>query len=460
MKRLAASPALIVYAVCAGALVGFAPLQVHWDLGWQLPLGEAVLDGHGLLTRLGAETFTAAGAPWTAQEWLFSTAFAAAHRAGLDAAFMGAVGVVAALALAVLAWTTAERRGGSVAVCLATFAATVAMLGGLSVRAQVIAWLPFALVMHALARRRPWWAVPAVIVWCNVHASGVLGPALVGLYAAGRTLETRRLDADARTGWYATGACALATLATPLGWRLPAYAWMLFTSPIRAGIDEWQSAFSFPMMQFWYVAVPLVGVTAVAVARRRAGLPERLILVALFALTMSAVRNIPLFVMAAAPLCAALFPAGVANAAPQRGRALVTRLASLVALGAAFQAAAGGAFGPRDRAPDPAAALARVLEVPGRHRLFCGNFGWCSGVLGSGRVQVFLDGRCDPYPPAIWDEYERIVHAGPGWNETLARRGVDLVLVDRRRPFARALRGSHAWRVAFDDGRLQLFRRS
>ncbi len=192
--KLRPSIGLVVWAACAGALVGRAPRQIDWDLWWQRILGDAVLSGHGLPNRLGAETFTAPGAAWTPQEWLFSTLYALAHRAGADALFGFAVGAVAALALAVVARTVAVRGGGALAQCCALPAVTLAMFGGLAVRAQTVAWLPFALVVHALAKRKPWLAVPATVLWCNVHASGVLAPALVAVWCAGTTLDARRLD--------------------------------------------------------------------------------------------------------------------------------------------------------------------------------------------------------------------------------------------------------------------------
>ncbi|HZO95171.1 MAG TPA: hypothetical protein VFB22_15605 [Candidatus Baltobacteraceae bacterium] len=465
---------LVVWAACAGALVGRAPRQIDWDLSWQRLLGEHVLHAHRLPSRIGAETFTAPNAPWTPQEWLFSTLYALAHRAHADVAFGLAIGAVAALALAVVARTVAVRGGGTIAQCTALPAVTLAMFGGLAVRAQTVAWLPFALVAHALAKRKPFWAVPATIAWCNVHASGVLAPALVGVWAAGRTLESRRFDREVCRAWLATIACGLATLATPLGIGLPKYALMLSTSPIRADIGEWLSAIAYPMLQFWFVAVPLVAVLIAACATRRVPWPDRFVAAMLFAMAVMAVRNIPQLTIAVAPMATALFarprertdvaraalaPAGAREIRlGARVRFAVTAIGAACVFAATLHGAVNGAFGPVGVPRLPSQALARLEAAPGTHRLLCGDFGWCSGVLGAPRVRVFLDGRCDPYPPSVWKDYETVVGVRPGWRTVLARRGVDAIVVERGKKLARALRADPRWTVTYDDGTFELVR--
>jgi hypothetical protein len=44
----------------------------YGDLAWQRWIGEAIIRSHRIPTALGDETFTAAGAPWVPQEWLFA----------------------------------------------------------------------------------------------------------------------------------------------------------------------------------------------------------------------------------------------------------------------------------------------------------------------------------------------------------------------------------------------------
>ncbi len=125
----------------------------------------------------------------------------------------------------------------------------------------------------------------------------------------------------------------------------------------------------------------------------------------------------------------------------------------------ALRGAMGGTFGPIGVPRYPAAALATLERMPGSHRLLCADFGWCSGVLRDPRVRVFLDGRCDPYPPAVWKDYETVVGVRPGWRAVLARRGVDAIVVLRSRKLGRALRADRNWSVAFDDGTFELVRR-
>jgi hypothetical protein len=46
-------------------------------------------------------------------------------------------------------------------------------------------------------------------------------------------------------------------------------------------------------------------------------------------------------------------------------------------------------------------------------------------------VRFYMDGRCDPYPPALWRDYREVVRGTRRWAAILDRERVDAVLAHR-----------------------------
>ncbi|HZX67807.1 MAG TPA: hypothetical protein VFE70_02930, partial [Candidatus Elarobacter sp.] len=95
------------------------------------------------------------------------------------------------------------------------------------------------------------------------------------------------------------------------------------------------------------------------------------------------------------------------------------------------------------------AAIAQLAGLAGRHRLFCEDFAWCGPAVDTGRISVFVDGRADPFPNAVWTEYDAVVHVRAGWRGIVRRYGVDAMLVHRDGALDRAAEHD-GWRIARD----------
>jgi hypothetical protein len=85
----------------------------------------------------------------------------------------------------------------------------------------------------------------------------------------------------------------------------------------------------------------------------------------------------------------------------------------------------------------------------GEHRLLCENFAWCGPAVDTQRISVFLDGRADPFPVSVWNQYDTIVHARSGWRAAVAIYAVDAMLVRRNGDLDRAARRA-GWHVVRD----------
>lgn len=315
-------------------------------------------------------------------------------------------------------------------------------------RVQYVTWLFLALLLAALPRSRSrWLLLPLTLLWANLHASAVLAPVLIAVYALGRGADHPGERAQLAS---ITVLCALATCATPLGLAVPEYAIStLGASAATAFTTEFQTP----------PAVLISGAIAVALAaafapRDRVGSGERLIIVVLFLMMIGSARQSALFFLGAGPFAAA---------------AVRLRSYALVASGplaAAFGALAAGvalivvlvaapSIGPHLR-PLPESAAAYIEQQP-HARLFCADFAWCGLVVGSPGVRVFLDGRADPFPRRVWIDNQAIL-GDPDWAAILARNALNLVLVAKEGHLARELSASNAWVLGYADGNYEVFR--
>ena len=207
------------------------------DLYWQRWLGNVILHSHRLPNALGTETFTAAGASWVPQEWLFSIAVAAAHNRG---AFVLFAGLVSLLPLGILLSIVARARGEapSQAIGITLVFAGMALAESFGIRAQVAGWFCFAWLLYFVERRDAWRyaAIAVTLVWANVHASVMLAPLVIVGRMTGYALDRRWRDVVAQLPLLL--GVALAICCTPLGMRLPQYALTLANGPIDTSLKN------------------------------------------------------------------------------------------------------------------------------------------------------------------------------------------------------------------------------
>jgi hypothetical protein len=455
---------LVVVALFSAYLAGnrIAHPFIDGDLFWQRQLGEYVLTNHAIPTALGNDVFSAPGAPWTPHEWLLGVFVALA----VDHNGLWVLSVTAGLALFVALMITAYRAKRAGASTLSTLAALlfagVVLEGPFALRAQVLAWPLLAGLMLALDSDGPavLWAFPLIVAWANLHASVMLAVPIVWVDAAiyvwqharGPGIAAALRDRGVQLRLALCVLAPIATLCTPLGVRLPIYAYMLLNSPIRQYIQEWQPLTGFST-QVVAGFIPLVGLCiygSIRVWRKR---PRDLVLAFVMAVwTVVAVRNMALFAIVGSIAAALAVDADEAWDDPlaQKRFAFVPAIALLVGVPLV------GYFAyeqhPINETWDPPAqAIAALVAQPGEHRLLCTEFSKCSYALGYPNVKIFLDGRADPFPIGVWDGFVTVSAFLPGWPEALDHFKVNAVLVGRDGPMAQALKGMPPWHEVRQD---------
>jgi hypothetical protein len=440
--------------------------QADGDLAWQRWLGNTILRTGAIPRTLGPETFSAPGAGWLPQEWLFSLGAALAH-GDLWPLFAGTIALCATVAL-FLSAKRAERRGASpLAIALGTGLVAMAMLESFGVRAQVAAW-PFVVGFLALIEIDGPWAYAAIAVaalWSNVHASAMLAPVLAGIWAIGSFADEGFSARVKRTSVIALS-CLGAVCLNPFGIGLPLYAISLFTSPFKSMITEWKRT-DLGDASFGFGSLPLLLCAAAFGVRGAGKWRDRLLLVTVALLMFSAARNVGIFALAIMPIVAAALTREVPFLAmPSRDvpETNVDRIFARFVPVFSLCLAVAITFGlltseARTESDRPSRALAALRVLPGPHRVFCADFAWCSFVIEDKSGSVFLDGRADPYPIAVWNDFTTVVRLRPGWRAKLDAHHVDTVLVAKDAPLEQGLQLAPDWRVAYRDAKYELWAR-
>lgn len=446
-----------------GALIASLPSV---DLAYQLRAGGEILDTRAIPT-VDSWTFSAAGLPWTDQQWGAQVVLAAVFRVAgwtglvlLRAVLVGVIfgclfeiGRRRGLALRLSAWLT-----------LAAFIVSAAALG---LRPQLLGMALFAPVLLLVADRRAHprrlWAIPVVLlVWANVHGSFFLGPLVLGL----AWLEDLHDRVDRPHRALLVGAVsAAAACATPFGPAVWAYSVGLSMNPeVTRRITEWQptSLRDVPGLLFFGSALAV----AVLIVRRGRSTPwPTLAWLGLFFLIGAyAARGIAWWPLGAFAAIAGLLVAGPAETRPpeRAGTSMMRRLNAIVAIAIILAAVAmlpawrpvdPGLEAPRGvvtTAPSGITAALRDLARPGDRLLNPQPWGsWFEFALPE--IPVAIDSRIELFPAAVWDAYDLVASGRDGWAAQLDAWRVTIAVVTAGdQALADRLSGI-GWRSAYAD---------
>lgn len=466
---------------------GIRLLLVDGDTGWHIRTGEWILEHRSFVHR-DLFSFSKAGEPWFAWEWLADVVFAWIHSAGglkwLALLGLAAGGIYCGLIFLHMLWQGARMWVALPLAFLGFSAATLHLLARphmfTMLLVPAVAWW----IQADLRRPRAsiWLLVPLTVLWTNLHGGWLALIALLGLTAAGLGAEAGlgvRRWRDALRYAALTAACLAASLVNPYGWRLHAHtASYLRADYIRNIVGEFRAP-SFrgePMLHYELVLLGALAVCGLLVARRQM-VPALWTLFWAHASLQSA-RHIPLFAAVALPFLAAEIQRWWDWWAARHGRR--SALAVLDELG-------------REMEPElrrlswwPAAALALALagvlpfpavadfpeerfpvKMVNRHEALLRGARiltqdqWADYLIYRFHpaVKVFFDGRSDFYGREIAMEYLNTMNGNHRWRAVLDKYRFDTVLLPPDLALTTLLKESGDWSVVDDDGTAVLFRR-
>ena len=392
-----------IFFIMLGFLMSRSSLMLaDPDTYWHLVVGRDILHS-GAVPTADQYSYTRAGAPWIAKEWLAQILFYGAYSRGGWFGVCLLTATTAASAYAFLfAWLC--RRVEPI-VALTMTAVTVSLCSGsLLARPQIFFYLLLTLCACGLVgavetKKTPWWLPLLVTLWANLHASFpialVLG-ALFGLEAVASAAPAERARTALKWGLVLVASLAAAG-ATPYGYGSLLASLKIVGSKAVDSIDEWRPLRLDMMSVYGAAFIALILMIAVV---SRAGWMRIVTLVFCATLMARHVRFFPLFAMVSAASLATpvarkfhRFARRLSAPAPAMRNAAAAALA-LACLAAALVLMVGPQPVPAKRmAPAAALEAARQFRVSGRvYNDY--NFG---GYLIFNGIKTFIDGRAELY---------------------------------------------------------------
>ncbi len=445
------------------------------DLWWHIKTGESILATHHWPTT-DPYSFTVAGQPWLAYEWLGDVLFATVARVG---GVRGLATLLIALGssviLALYAFTTL-RSGNSKAGFVASGLLVSLAAASFNLRPQMLGYLFLIVTLIALERfrqgkPRALWFLPLLfLLWVNTHGSWIIGLGTVFVYLASGLFQFRLGGLEARR-WtpaerlrleFVFLLCLAAVPLTPYRTRLAVYPFEVASSlPVSvANIQEWQ-----PMpFNFLGGKLFLALVLAFVFLQIAFRFTWRLEELALFLFgTMMACLHVR-FLLIFVPFFAPLFAVVLARWLPPYDRAK-EHYALNAALMALVVAAMVWYFPSRTdlerivsrQFPVEAVAYLRLHPVPGP---MFNTYGF-GGYLVWSRApehKVFIDGRSELYERGgLLADYMHITLLEPGALAVLRNYGVQACLLGPGEPLATVLAALPDWQRIYSDHTSALF---
>jgi hypothetical protein len=471
------------------------------DTGWHLRAGEWIL-ANGTVPRVDLFSFTKPDAPWYAWEWLWDVAFAWLYRLGGMALVVLASMLVLSLTFTLL-FRLVRRHCGNVLIAFGvTFAATAGSSFHWLARPHlftllfvvVFAWL---LESARLGKTRLlFWLPLLTVIWTNLHGGFFVGILLIGCYAAGELaqwlvekdpIEARAALARSKPFLLAAAVSAVATLLNPYTYRLHMHLFQFLTGSFHLRyISEYQPTDFQNNLAPWYEPLLLLGVVAAVWCFYRRRFAQGFMVAGWLHLGLFSVRNLPIYLLVAAPAVAGMLQelVQVAERAPLAawvGRSvrafenfsrefgandsiprwhLVSVVCMVLVAGIFYTPAPPPSFRAEyDPKQYPEAALSVLRDQSVTRSIFADDE-WGDYLIYRlyPNTRVFVDGRFDLYGEDFTKKYLDLLNAKFGWQETLDKYRVDTVLLRVDAPLTGALKESRRWRPVYDDGIAIVFR--
>ncbi len=482
------------------------------SLGWHLLTGNYILKNHAI-PHADIISYTFPDKPWVAYEWLADLFMSLLVKCG----GFNLLAVVAGTVIALIALLLYQRCRKMEAHYLFVFA--IVIVGAL---ASSVHWLarPHLFTLFGVylffsklddfyqgtvkGARLIICLSLYMLCWVNCHPGFLFGLLLVSIYlfcALAQYLFVKKTELkDLYFGRLKVLAVTLASLLcvsliNPYGFSLFGYIFQYlrgtgilaetveFASPIfHGGLQS-------TCLEILYVLF-LIGL---AITRKPLSLPQLLSALLFGYLSLSALRNIPLFVIVALPLIAQLFSKTVFSVSEDSTSLYPLLIGRLRSLSVSWEKAnaefsenelrcrmhilpivmvaflifaslnGGKVFGQQildstfDAAHKPTKTLTTIRQmklIPQQGFNYDNWGGYISYQLG---IPVFIDDRADFYGEPFYLEYASVSKGLPGWSDILKKYGIHWILMPNDSLLVGTLSDSPDWKLADKDDAASLY---
>jgi len=470
---------------------GWKSLLGDGDTGWHIRTGQYILAHHAVPTQ-DLFSFSRAGAPWFAWEWLSDVLYAALFQVGGLKAIVLVSGLMIGLfATIVLRYTLWRGANPLLAVCttmLATGAASMHFLARPHLFTLLL--VPICIWMLEADRRQKtrwlWALIPITVVWTNLHGGFVIFLALIALLAAGSALEagfenrlgSGRWTAVRRYGLLLLG-CSLASLINPYGVRLHAHIFAYLRADwIKNIVQEFQSPTFRDEGQLQYEVLLLCGLILTGFLLKKRRWTEAMWILFLAHASLTSVRHAPIYATVAAPLIALelsqWWSAGAARMKKSHAVRILHQMGTDLSPGFRRTSVWPAVFivglvlldaplnWPRDFPSEvfPTAMIHQHADLLATGRLLTTDQ-WGDYIIYSfyPRQRVFVDGRSDFYGETFASQYLHLLQGAYDWRAIVESNGFNVALLPAQWPLSSLLKQDSSWHVVADDHRSVLFER-
>jgi hypothetical protein len=456
------------------------------DVWWHLETGQYIAQ-HKSVPHTDPFSYTRAGEPWIAHEWLTELFLYELER---TTGWSGLILTFAAILCAAFFLLYLRCGPDPYVAGVATLYAAWATMPVWGVRPQVLSLLLTSLWLLLLERSEQnpgllWWTLPLTLLWVNLHAGFALGLALSALFLAGGFIE-RALESSSpqsaprlRTAAFILLLDLLLVPLNPNGLRLFSYPIeTLRSTAMQNYIAEWASP-NFHHAEYWpFLLVVLSTFAALSWSRHQVRPRDLLLLLVSLYAGLCSIRMTPLFVLIAVPLIskrlgnlpastarrhtqaasrasfnAAWFNAAWLNPAMFNPKMFNAAIVLAMAAFACFHIAQVIRQQPQAEAQHfPARAVAFLQAHPSSGPIF-NHYDWGGYLIWRlyPSTPVFIDGRADLYGEKLFDQFASTYQFKGAWQQTLQQWHIGTVLVPADSALATGLRSSPAWTVAYED---------
>jgi hypothetical protein len=439
------------------------------DLWWHLTAGKQILATHTWPTS-DTYSFTAAGTPWIAYEWLGDIVLALVDRVG-GLRGLAALFIALQSAVVLLIYYYAYLRCRNVRVAFLAAAVLMPLASQFAIlRPQQFGYGFLLITLICLERfrqghLRALWLLPIVFAaWVNTHGSFVLGCVALAVYAVcglpeGRHggVEAWRWSRDQRRQLEVVSLLSLLALTlTPYGARLAFYPFQLALSqPLNvAVIREWQPLEWGQWFGIMFLLLLLFFLASQVLFRPAYRLEDIVLLLLAVYATAAHARFLMFFVPVFAPMLAGLLARWTPPLA-ESGDRYFLNAALILMIGAGVVA-----FLPRSRELEDAMRRRlplRAVEYLNGHQVpepMFNDSDWGGYLIASRGPahKVFIDGRFDVYEySGVLPDYLRIMQASPQAMRLLAKYNIQSCLLERGSALAGLLATQPAWQKVYTD---------
>ncbi len=474
-----------------GVLVrGRRMINADGDLALHLNLGNYILET-GSVPLKDLFSHTMAGRPVTQHEWLTTVIFAFINKIfGLDGIILLCALVIGGTIYLIYSRLRNENKTLLPVLLVGLLLLANSMSHWLA-RPHIITFLLLTIWMMVLdqlhkGKHHRWWFLPILMVlWVNLHGGFIVGFITWGIYGIG-------------IGW------DIVLKKTPTGGELPQKFWQYFTLGGAAsflvslinpsGFGLWKMIVGHVGNKFladvtheflspnfheatylpFLITIALL-VFVLGVSKRKPGTPMLFNTVAWLVMGLYSSRNIPLFIIIAAPLLAREFDDFLVNQVPQskpliwlknvdsRMNALDQHLKGYfwqifsigiavvgLILGLRFDLEGQGyAFDPE---VFPIEATNWLAENPLEGDMF-NYFTWGSYLEYRlwPEYRVFIDSKSDFYGEDLVRQYIQVIYLDEGWEGVLDQYDVDWAILPTNTLSATAIQSELGWKVIYQD---------